>query len=77
MRKLPQKRNKRQSLIIRAVEDFYNRRAEKNKSIRKIALFLMGRKARLGKLTPEEKEALWYVKKNLKDKTYTDGLNRF
>ena len=75
MRKLPPKkfRNEKQNLIIKAVQDFFGEGASNKmkKSISKISLYLMGRKARLGALTEEENEALWYIRENLKDKTYS------
>ena len=77
MRRLPRKRNKRQDLIIRAVEDYFGEaNAGEKKSITKIALWLMGRKKRLEPLTEEERGALERIRVNLQDKTYASLLGR-
>ena len=73
MRRLPTKPTDNQKIIIEACRDFYNK---SNKSARKLALFLMGRKARLEPLTEDERGALFCVKKNLSDKIYRDNIKK-
>lgn len=75
-RNLPIKPNEKQKLIIKAVADYYGTGIlpkEKSES-KNIALFLMGRKARLQPLSEEQKSALWAIKTNLEDKTYCQSL---
>lgn len=77
MRQLPKKPNKRQKLIIRAVADYYGtgiNNQEKSGS-KAIALFLMGRKARLQPISVEQKSDMWAIKINLDDQTYINGLS--
>ena len=73
-RRLPTKPNKNQSLIIKATEDFFGEaRPEEKKSIVKIALWIMGRKAR-NVLSEEEKEAVKLIQNNLADPVYSANL---
>lgn len=76
-RQLPTKPNNRQKLIIKAVADYYGAgitNQEKSES-KVIALFLMGRKARLQPLSEEQKSDTWAIKTNLEDQTYINGLS--
>ncbi len=74
-RRLPIKRSNRQKLIIKAVDDFFGEGiSQKEGRLKKdIALWLMGRKKGVS-LTEEQKEAVWYIKNNLGNKTYTQNL---
>ena len=77
MRKLPTKQNEEQKLIIKAVKDYYGTgaTAKEVSDSKVIALFLMGRKARLQLMTDEQKKDMWAIKVNLQDKTYRQSLN--
>ncbi|MCX6723162.1 MAG: hypothetical protein NT094_03835 [Candidatus Staskawiczbacteria bacterium] len=77
MRQLPAQPNNRQKLIIKAVADYYGHGiAQQEKSGSKvIALFLMGRKARLQPMFEEQKKDMWAIKTNLGDKIYTNSLS--
>lgn len=75
-RRLPEKRSENQNLIIKAVEDFLGfptPKQELKQRIVRISLYLMGRKKR-NPLTEEDKEAIWFIRQNLQDKTYKDSL---
>jgi hypothetical protein len=74
MRIIPRKPNNQQKLVIRACEDFFAKRVGESRIVSKVALFIMGRKKRLGALAPEEEEAVWYVRQNLQDPTYRKSL---
>ena len=76
MEKIPRKKSIRQKVILEATYDFYGKGgiSKYKLSANKIALWLMGRKSKLEKLNDEEREVLWYIKKNLKDKTYRNEI---
>lgn len=69
MRRLPRKPNNKQKRIIAACEDFYAGSFPVH-----IALFLMGRKARLPDFSEDDKTALWYIERNLQDEEYLTPL---
>lgn len=75
MRQLPRNRTKRHNRIIQAVDDFFgDGQPAKERWLRKnIALWIMNRKKGI-KLNDEQKEAMWYIKSNLSDPTYREGL---
>ena len=74
MRRLPRKRNQKQNLIIRGVEDYFGEaNAEEKKSATRISLWLMNRRRGVV-LSEEEKGVLEVIKANLKDKTYVSSL---
>ena len=77
MRQLPTQPNKRQKLIIRAVSDYYGagiNNQEKSAS-RAVALFLMGKRARLKTISEEQKSDMWAIKTNIEDQTYIASLS--
>ena len=74
MRRLPRKRNQKQNLIIKAVEDYFGEaNSEEKKSATKISLWLMNRKKGVV-LGEEERDILEVIKINLKDKVYVSSL---
>lgn len=75
MRRLPTKLTKKQKLILAVAEDFFgDPNLEEKKSIKKIALWIFGRKKGLRRLTEEERKALWYIRNNLADKVYVSSF---
>ena len=77
MRHLPRKRTKRHKLIIKIVKDYFGLGAslEDKKSIKKLSLWIMGRRKGLRRLTEEERDALWNIRQNMKDVVYVKGLS--
>lgn len=74
MRYLPTKRTERQNIIIKATEDFFGQTdAEEKKSITRIALWIMGRKAK-NEINEKEKEIMKLIHANLEDETYRGNL---
>lgn len=74
MRNLPYKPTEKQKLIMEAVKDYFGEiNAEEQKSARKIAIWLMGRKRGIV-LTKEEEEIRDLVRINLQDKVYVQEL---
>ena len=73
-RVFPRKLSPQRILILKAVYDFYGS-LPKNISpkIKEVALYAMGRKRRIT-LDEEQQTALWYIKENLKDRTYRRSL---
>ncbi|KKP32626.1 MAG: hypothetical protein A2312_04240 [Candidatus Staskawiczbacteria bacterium RIFOXYB2_FULL_32_9] len=78
MRQLPTKPNKRQKLIIDAVADYYGDGATRQEKMdsKIIALFLMGRKARLQPLSEEQKKDMQAIKNNISDRIYSDSFSK-
>ena len=76
-RQLPTKPNNRQKLIIKAVADYYGAGiTNQEKSDSKIvALFIMGRRARLQPMNEQQKSDEWAIKNNLGDQIYINGLS--
>ena len=77
MRQLPTKPNNRQKTIIKAVSDYYGAgitKQEKSDS-KVVALFIMGRKARLQPMSEEQKSDMWAIKINIGDSTYANSLS--
>jgi hypothetical protein len=75
IRRLPRKQTTKHKLIIQAVDDFLGEGypTAQRKLKKDIALWLMGRKKGV-KLNEEQKEAVWYIRKNLSDPTYRQNL---
>jgi len=77
MKRLPQKLNQRQKLILEATKDFFGKGAPKKglqRNIINVASWLMNRRKGI-QLNKEEKSAVWCIKQNLTDKIYVDALN--
>lgn len=72
-RTLPKNKTKHHQLIIKAVKDYYGASPERTSATR-VALYIMGRKARLEKLTDEEKIDVFVIKTNLSDKVYSSSF---
>ncbi|MCP6718053.1 MAG: hypothetical protein KJI70_00695 [Patescibacteria group bacterium] len=70
MRTLPTKQSEKQKQIIEATKDFFGVPVKK-RTIINTALWLMNRKRGV-KLSDEEKNAVWFVRKNLAD--YRENL---
>jgi len=75
MRKLPLKMTDAQKLIFWATVDFYGDglTTKEIPEIRQLAIYLMGRRKGI-KLTDQQKDDMWYIRENLKDKVYIESL---
>ena len=77
MRRLPNKLNLRQKLIIEATKDFLGEGCPVKgfkRTLTNIALWVMNRKKGI-RLDNEELDAVWYIRQNLSDGTYRNALN--
>ena len=76
MRNLPKKPNPKQTLIIEATRDYFGNGwpNKLQRSITNVSLWLMQRRKGII-LNDEEKEAVWCIAINLKDKVYCDTFN--
>ena len=77
MRRLPNKSNLKQKLIIEATKDFFGKGYPIDGSKRKfinVALWIMGKRKKI-QLNDEEWSAIWHIKQNLRDETYCSALN--
>jgi len=75
MRKIPNKISEQQRITLYATLDFYGDGLPKKErpSVRQLAIYLMGRRKGI-KLTDQQKDDMWYIRENIKDKVYTDSL---
>ena len=73
MRNLPTKRSEKQTLIIKAVEDFCGADRSTKRNIVNVALWIMKRRRRIT-LDEHEKLILWHVEQNLTDYEYCKNL---
>jgi len=76
-RQLPTKPNNKQKTIIKAVSDYYGAGITNQEKLgsKVVALFIMGRKARLQPMSDGQKSDMWAVKTNLEDPTYVNSLS--
>ena len=62
---------KRNEIIKEAIRDFYGIYSPNAKSLMKYCI-----KTKKPQLTDEQKDDLWYIKQNLKDKTYRESIEK-
>jgi len=77
MRNLPTKLNQNQALIVEATKDYFGKGAPTSglqRSIINVSLWLMQRRKGIS-LNDKEKEAVWCIAQNLKDKVYFNTFN--
>jgi hypothetical protein len=77
MRNLPKKPKPSQALIIESTKDYFGNGAPLNglqRNIINVSLWIMQKRKGVV-LNDEEKEAVWCIAQNLKDKVYYDTLN--
>ena len=74
MRYLPRNKTPRQKLIIEAIEDYFGDCLPAQKKLKKDISFWLMKKRKGIKLNEEQENAVWYIKTNLTDQTYSQTL---
>ena len=74
MRQLPKNKTPRHKMIIEAVDNYFGDCLPDQRRLKKdICLWLMKKRKGI-KLNEEQENAVWYIKTNLTDQTYSQTL---